>query len=146
MFRGGCHCGKLRFQFQTSVDLSAFRPRECDCGFCTRHGVRYFSDPSGSLSFLWEGAVPVGRYRTGDEVADFLYCTYCGVMVGITLATDPTLFGAINCRTIDNPPLFNDPLEISPQKLDAREKIERWKAVWFPRVTISENRITQSKF
>jgi len=47
VLKGGCHCGKVRVELTTSIRPGDFRPRACDCSFCTKHGAAYVSDPAG---------------------------------------------------------------------------------------------------
>ena len=42
---GSCHCGAVRFTFETAKALT---PRACRCGFCRRHATRMVSDPDGA--------------------------------------------------------------------------------------------------
>ncbi len=66
------------------------------------------------------------------------HCTQCGVLVGVILQEGGETWGAINSAAIDGV-IFGEKVSVSPKKLSDQEKIERWKKVWFPDVTISTN-------
>ncbi|NKB62751.1 MAG: aldehyde-activating protein [Gammaproteobacteria bacterium] len=135
---GSCHCGNIRFYIESNVNPSSFSPRECDCDFCQKHGVQYFSDNDGSLSFAVKDETRIQKYKTGNRIADFLVCSDCGVMVGIVLILEEGKFGAVNCRAIDGNQVWGDPMDVSPQCLSEEQKISRWKSAWFANVSIQD--------
>ena len=95
-FEGGCHCGAIGFSFLTSLPVSEWSLRACQCGFCRAHGARTTSDPSGRLAFQVREAQALQRYRFGLMTADFLLCRECGIYLGAQLATARGAFGIIN--------------------------------------------------
>lgn len=125
-YSGACHCGALSVRYTTSQATQAIRPRACDCGFCTRHGASYVSDPDGRLEL--DCGKSVVRYRQGEERADFLICGNCGVLVGVTFEN----LGAVNARCLKDFENFGPSQIVSPQKLNAQEKLNRWRANWTP--------------
>ena len=145
MFSGGCHCGNLRFQVESDIDPSGFNPRECDCQFCLKHGVQYFSDNNGSLVFSIGDEVQMSRYQTGDCLAEFLVCSHCGVMVGLTLNWDGNTYGAVNCRVMDGELSWGDAVTISPRQLSREEKVNRWIEVWFKNVAFTRSSLQKGK-
>lgn len=85
---GGCHCGNIRYSFQTTVPVAELPLRACACSFCTRHGARYTSDPGGKLMIdIAEDGV-LSRYRFATQTAEFLVCTRCGVMSAVLARID----------------------------------------------------------
>ena len=54
LLAGGCHCGKLKVEFETGIDPADFSPRACDCSFCTKHGAAYISDPRAAFPSRWK--------------------------------------------------------------------------------------------
>ncbi|VAV91328.1 hypothetical protein MNBD_ALPHA02-564, partial [hydrothermal vent metagenome] len=48
--KGQCHCGNIRFTFETTIDVPEMALRRCSCSFCRKQGGRYTSDPNGKLS------------------------------------------------------------------------------------------------
>ena len=99
-FEGGCHCGALRFSFQTALPVTQWSVRACQCGFCRAHGALTASDPSGRLAFHVKQGEALERYRFALMTADFLLCRRCGVYVGAQIETSRGAFGIINTRTL----------------------------------------------
>jgi len=95
-FEGGCHCGALRFSFETALPVERWSVRACGCTFCRAHGASTTSDPSGRLSFRVNRNEALQRYRFGLMTADFLLCSRCGVYVGAQIETARGAFGIIN--------------------------------------------------
>ena len=130
---GGCHCGNLRWQFETGQPLAAFSPRACDCDFCTRQCAAWISDPLGVLHIHSRDAAGPRRYRQGSGQAEFLSCAACGVLVAvIARATDDRLLGAANRNAFDHRDKLGVSVVASPQQLAAGAKLARWSALWMP--------------
>ena len=99
-FEGGCHCGALRFSFATALPVTEWSVRACQCGFCSAHGARTTSDPSGRLTFHVRQGDALQRYQFGLKTADFLVCRRCGVYLGAQMDTAHGALGIINTRTL----------------------------------------------
>lgn len=128
---GGCHCGALRWDFETGQDLSRMVPRACDCDFCRRHRAAWLSDPDGRLRIRADDALQ--RYRQGSGQAEFLLCRDCGVLVTVVARTDDgRLLGAVNRNAFDPPARFGEETVVSPRLLAADAKLARWTQVWMP--------------
>ena len=129
---GGCHCGAVRWHFDTGQALAAFTPRACDCDYCTRHGAAWVSDPAGRLR-IRAATGKLQRYRQGSGQAEFLSCRDCGVLVAvIAQGDDGRLFGAVNRNAFDQRDAFVTETVVSPQRLAAETKLERWSGLWTP--------------
>jgi hypothetical protein len=99
-FEGSCHCGALGFSFDTTLPVTHWRVRACQCGFCRAHAARTTSDPSGRLAFHVERGDALQRYRFGLMTADFLLCRSCGVYLGAQIAATAGTYGIINTRAL----------------------------------------------
>jgi len=130
--RGGCHCGKVQFEFGTAIAPADFAPRACDCSFCLEHGASYISDPQGSLSIQARGQDSVSEYHQGSESARFIVCRWCGVLVAVVFADNGVSYGVVNVRCIEEGVVFGAPQIVSPQKLGGEEKKRRWAKLWTP--------------
>jgi hypothetical protein len=129
---GGCHCGALRWTFESRHPLAQFAPRACDCDFCTRHRAAWVSDADGLLKVSDAGG-QTRRYRQGPGQAEFLFCGCCGVLVGVTcLDGGGTLRGAVNRNSFDERYLLGDDVVASPQQLAPEAKLARWSQLWTP--------------
>lgn len=134
--RGGCHCGRLRVAFSTSLDPAGIQPRACDCSFCQKHGAAYVSDPSGHLSIGMAEPDDLHRYRQGSQTAEFLFCWHCGVLVAVIFDHDSRIYGAVNARCLDATTHLGDFVTASPQRLSAADKVDRWLRLWIPDVEL----------
>jgi hypothetical protein len=136
--KGGCHCGSIIAELRFSQPTHLYRPRACDCDFCRLHGAAYVSDPRGTLSIRLEEPRHRGVYRQGSELAQFLLCRNCGVLIGVLYAAADRLYGAVNARIAAADVAFGEPLAVAPRRLGAAEKRQRWEEVWFPDVLVVE--------
>jgi hypothetical protein len=129
---GGCHCGALRFAFDTARRPGDFAPRACDCDFCTRHRAAWVSDAAGLLRIRAEDA-RLRRYRQGSGQAEFLFCADCGVLVAVVARTgDGGWLGAANRNAFDERDAFAAEAGVSPRQLDPGAKLSRWTQLWTP--------------
>ena len=89
MLVGSCHCGSLTVGFETAREPNALPVRTCGCSFCSRHRLRYTSDPAGHVTIRVSTEANLSRYRFGLRLADFLICRTCGVFVAAFEPGDP---------------------------------------------------------
>jgi hypothetical protein len=94
------------------------------------------SDPTGSVLIGIEDPRELVTYRQGSRSADFLLCRNCGVLVAILHKNDERLYATINARAIDAATCFGEEQSVSPKKMSAAEKAERWRALWFSDVKL----------
>ena len=124
---GRCHCGAIRFAFESDRPLA---PRACLCGFCRRHGARTVSDPAGAAELSLSPETI--RYRFGSGTTDFLICGRCGVYAGAIAALDGALYATLNLNAFDDPRLDLMAASVSYDGEDAAAKAERRRANWTP--------------
>jgi hypothetical protein len=134
---GGCYCGNIRLSVTLSRDPSAYNPRACDCDFCQKHGAAYVSDPQGELRIQINDAAQVSRFRQGSNTAEMLLCRSCGVLVGALYREADRLFGTLNVQALDCRAAFGAAHSVSPKLLAADQKVQRWRDLWFPDVTVA---------
>ncbi len=134
-FSGGCHCGNIRVELQLSREPSSYSPRACDCDFCRKHRSAYVSDPHGSLRIRVLDRRRMGSYRQGNELAEMLLCTRCGVLIAALFHSQGRSFATLNVAVVEGNPVFADEQTVSPKKLTPEQKMARWKSIWFPDVT-----------
>ena len=132
--RGGCHCGNILLELQLTNEPGSYHPRACDCAFCRKHGAAYISDAQGSLRVRINDQSRSGTYRQGNELADMLMCTHCGVLVGALYRTEGRIYATVNVKAIEGAESFGVEQPVSPQRLSGDEKISRWKSLWFSSV------------
>jgi hypothetical protein len=124
---GQCHCGAIRFQFETGQPLV---PRACQCSFCRKHNARTVSDPQGS-AVLTLGPETI-RYRFDSKTTDFLICGRCGVYVGATAEFDGRLYATLNLNAFGDPRLDLAGAPVSYDGEDAAGKADRRRVGWTP--------------
>lgn len=96
--RGGCHCGKVRYE--VTLDLS--KPvLACNCSMCGKKGTLLAFVPAGDFK-LTSGEAGLTSYRFNKKVIDHLFCSTCGVTsFARGQKPDGTPMVAINTRCID---------------------------------------------
>ena len=124
---GQCHCGAIRFHFETGAPLA---PRACQCGFCRRHGARTVTDPAGAAALSLSPETI--RYRFGTGTSDYLVCGRCGVYVGAVAELEGALYATLNLNAFDEPRLDLVAAPVSYDGEDAAAKAERRRARWTP--------------
>lgn len=98
---GSCHCGNIRFTLDWP-DAGPIPARACGCGFCTRHGGVWTSNPRGRFRLHVDDAAKAGPYRFGTESADFHVCAVCGVVPVVTCVMEGARFAVVNTNAFDN--------------------------------------------
>jgi hypothetical protein len=126
-YSGQCHCGAIRFAFETEKLLA---PRACQCSFCRKHGARTVTDPDGS-AVLALGPKAL-RYRFGTGTTDFLICGRCGIYVGAIAELDGRLYATLNLNAFDDPRPDLAATPVSYDGEDAAAKADRRRARWTP--------------
>jgi hypothetical protein len=95
------------------------------------------SDADGSLSIRVHDERALGKYMQGDQLAEFILCRNCGVLIGATYRSGARLYAAVNANIVGMPSGFGETKVASPKRLSAAEKAKRWQDLWFAQVTIS---------
>jgi len=72
---GGCHCGAIRFRFETSIAVELLA---CNCSICTRTGFLHLIVPHTDFA-LERGEDALTWYRFGTGAANHLFCSQCGI-------------------------------------------------------------------
>jgi hypothetical protein len=132
---GGCYCGNIYFEMVLLNPLKQYSPRECDCDFCQKHGAQYISDKDGKLIIKITEAQLL-KFRQGSMSAEFLICKSCGVLVAVCYQENTKIYASINIRAIKEKSEIGLPTVVSPQNLAVKDKIDRWKQIWFADVII----------
>jgi len=130
---GGCHCGNLRYRFETALAPDQLPRRACQCSFCRLHGALSTSDPAGRVSFRVADPARVTRYRFGLKTADFLICATCGIYVGAVMAGGGRQWAILNANTLDDAARLTQPetrMDYSAE--NESQRIARRKARWTP--------------
>lgn len=73
--RGGCHCGRVRFEVDAAADIEAL---DCNCSMCRLSGFLHLIVPRSAFRLL-SGEDVLSEYRFGTGVARHLFCSVCGI-------------------------------------------------------------------
>jgi len=75
LYRGSCHCGRIRFTVKMNLD----HVRVCDCSVCAKRGALNHRVPKDHLALetSWE---ELTLYQWGTKTAKDYFCTACGVL------------------------------------------------------------------
>jgi hypothetical protein len=95
--RGGCHCGRVRFEFEAPAEIDV---NECNCSICARSGFLHLIVPKSQFRLLsGEDALTTYRFNTG--VAQHLFCSVCGVKSFYVPRSHPDGY-SVNARCLDD--------------------------------------------
>jgi len=107
-YRGGCHCGAVRFELALDGD-----PRDvldCNCSICTKKGFLHLIVPRERFTLL-QGEDALSNYQFGTGVAQHLFCRHCGIHSFYVPRSDPDKID-VNVRCLDGVDLAT--LDIRP--------------------------------
>lgn len=73
--RGGCHCGRVRFELQAPAQLQAL---DCNCSICRMSGFLHLIVPASQFRLL-SGADALVEYTFNTGAARHRFCRHCGI-------------------------------------------------------------------
>lgn len=73
--KGGCHCGRVRFEVEASSDLEL---SDCNCSICSMVGYQHLIVPKSRFRIL-QGEDQLVTYTFNTGVAQHYFCRHCGV-------------------------------------------------------------------
>ena len=103
--RGGCHCGKVRFEVETDPSYVT----ECNCSICAKKGVLHHRVPKERFRLL-SGKGDLTEYRFNTGAARHFFCRHCGIHPFTHPRTAPEDY-TINFRCLDDFDLESASLE-----------------------------------
>lgn len=94
--RGGCHCGRVRFEVDAPAVIEV---HECNCSMCSKVGYLHLTVPQSRFRLVrGEGDLTIYRFNTG--VAKHLFCSVCGVKSFYVPRSHPDGY-SVNARSLD---------------------------------------------
>jgi len=94
--RGGCHCGRVRFEVDTPA---AVETRLCNCSICSMTAYLHLIVPKTRFRLLaGEDALETYSFNTG--VAQHHFCTVCGIKSFYVPRSNPDGI-SVNLRCLD---------------------------------------------
>jgi hypothetical protein len=73
--RGGCHCGRVRFEVEAPARIDAI---ECNCSICRMTGFLHLIVPASRFRLL-QGADALTEYTFNTGAAKHRFCRVCGI-------------------------------------------------------------------
>ena len=115
--RGGCHCGRVRFEVDASAAVEAL---ECNCSICRMSGFLHLIVPAARFRLL-AGSDALTEYTFNTGTAKHRFCRYCGVKSFYVPRSNPDGVD-VNVRCIDSGTIVS--IAITPFDDGDRERSE----------------------
>jgi hypothetical protein len=94
--RGGCHCGRVRFEVLAPARIEV---EECNCSICTKAGFLHLIVPAERFELI-SGREWLQSYRFNTGTADHLFCRHCGIKSFYVPRSHPDGY-SVNARCLD---------------------------------------------
>jgi hypothetical protein len=95
--RGGCHCGRVRFEVLAPAEIDA---SECNCSICSKTGFVHLIVPKSRFKLL-QGSEHLSTYTFNTGVARHLFCQACGIKSFYVPRSNPDGY-SVNVRCLDS--------------------------------------------
>ena len=73
--KGGCHCGRVKFEVEAAAKIEA---DQCNCSICRMSGYLHMIVPKNDFHLL-SGEDALETYRFNSGVAEHYFCKQCGI-------------------------------------------------------------------
>ena len=94
--RGGCHCGRVRFEVDAPARLNL---SECNCSICSKSGYLHLIVPKSAFRLL-QGEEALSCYRFNTGIAAHYFCRECGIKSFYVPRSHPSGI-SVNARCLD---------------------------------------------
>ncbi len=94
--RGGCHCGRVRFEVRAPAAIEAL---DCNCSLCNKAGFLHLIVPRERFTLL-SGEEALTTYTFNTGVAKHRFCSVCGIKGFYVPRSNPDGID-VNVRCID---------------------------------------------
>ncbi len=94
--RGGCHCGRVRFEVEAPAVIEAL---DCNCPMCRSTGFLHLIVPRAQFRLV-AGEDCLVNYQFGTRTAHHLFCGTCGIKSFYVPRSHPDGF-SINVHCMD---------------------------------------------
>ncbi|HTY51409.1 MAG TPA: GFA family protein [Steroidobacteraceae bacterium] len=94
--RGGCHCGRVRFEVQAPARIGV---SDCNCSICSKSGYLHLTVPQSRFKLL-SGADALVAYQFNTNTAKHLFCSTCGIKSFYVPRSHPDGY-SVNARCLD---------------------------------------------
>lgn len=133
LLAGRCHCGNIRFDFETGYRPASLPLRACQCSFCRAHGAVTASDPRGRVTFQFAERASVHYYHFGLGVTDMLICKRCGCYVAAVMTAAGRRYATLNANMLERrSELTQVPVPMDYANETRAQRLQRRTARWTP--------------
>ena len=73
--KGGCHCGRVRFEVDAAATIDA---DDCNCSICRKSGFLHLLVSSDDFRLL-QGEDVLSTYTFNTGIAKHYFCRHCGI-------------------------------------------------------------------
>jgi len=94
--KGGCHCGKVRFEVQAPAEIEV---GDCNCSMCSRTGYLHLMVQKERFRLV-SGEDALTNYQFNTRTAKHYFCSHCGIKSFYVPRSHPDGF-SVNARCID---------------------------------------------
>ncbi len=94
--RGGCHCGRVRFEVQAPAEIEVL---DCNCSICSKTGYLHLIVPAARFRLLGDPAA-LTSYQFNTGTARHLFCSVCGIKSFYVPRSHPDGY-SVNARCLD---------------------------------------------
>ncbi len=94
--RGGCHCGRVRFEVLAPAKIDV---TDCNCSICSKTGYLHLIVPAERFKLV-AGADVLTTYTWNTGTAKHHFCSVCGVKSFYVPRSHPDGF-SVNARCLD---------------------------------------------
>ena len=94
--KGGCHCGRIRFEVEAPGDLEV---NECNCSICRLTGFLHLIVRKDDFKLV-SGQDDLSTYQFNTGVAKHFFCSVCGVKSFYIPRSNPDGY-SVNARCLD---------------------------------------------
>lgn len=104
--KGGCHCGRIRFEVDAPADLLL---DECNCSVCSMVGYQHLIVPKSDFRLI-QGEDHLTTYEFNTGVAKHYFCSHCGIKSFYVPRSHPDGI-SVNARCLENDTVASVTLE-----------------------------------
>lgn len=94
--KGGCHCGRVRFEVTAPENLTV---NECNCSICRMSGYLHLIVRKADFRLL-SGEPDLSAYTFNSGVAKHYFCRHCGIKSFYVPRSNPDGY-SVNARCLD---------------------------------------------
>ena len=94
--KGGCHCGKVRFEVDAPEHLEL---SDCNCSLCSMTGYQHLIVPTDAFRLV-RGEDDIATYTFNTGVAKHYFCKCCGIKSFYVPRSHPHGI-SVNARCLD---------------------------------------------